>query len=85
MQALSESSTGLAALALAQAAKQAGTLLSFDLNFRASFWKGREQELRRAFHQIALLADVLVGNEEDFQLCLGFEGPETGGKDLSRK
>ena len=82
--ALSESSTACC-LALAQAAKQAGTLLSFDLNFRASFWKGREQELRRAFHQIALLADVLVGNEEDFQLCLGLQGPETGGKELGEK
>ena len=30
-------------------------------------------------------ADVLVGNEEDFQLCLGFKGPEAGGKDLKTK
>jgi 2-dehydro-3-deoxygluconokinase len=31
------------------------------------------------------MADVLVGNEEDFQLCLGIEGPEAGGKDLAAK
>ncbi len=72
-------------LALAKAAKEYGTLVSFDLNYRASFWKGREAELREAFHQIASAADILVGNEEDFQLCLGFTGPETGGKDLAAK
>ena len=31
------------------------------------------------------MSDVLVGNEEDFQLCLGIEGPEAGGKDLAAK
>ena len=59
--------------------------MSFDLNYRATFWKGREEELSEAFHQIASLADVLVGNEEDFQLCLGFTGPEAGGKDSLRQ
>ena len=72
-------------LALAKAAKQYGTLVSFDLNYRATFWKGREEELSKAFHEIASLADVLIGNEEDFQLCLGFKGPEAGGKDLASK
>ena len=57
-------------LALAKAAKEYGTLVSFDLNYRATFWKGREEALRQAFHQIASAADILVGNEEDFQLCL---------------
>ena len=72
-------------LALARAAKKYGTLVSFDLNYRATFWKGREEELARAFHEIASMADILVGNEEDFQLCLGFKGPETGGKALRDK
>ena len=72
-------------LALAKAAKAHGTLVSFDLNYRATFWKGREDELSAAFHEIASLADILVGNEEDFQLCLGFRGPETGGRDLAAK
>ena len=72
-------------LELARAAKKYGTLVSFDLNYRATFWKGREEELYAAFHEIASVADVLVGNEEDFQLCLGFKGPEAGGKDLSGK
>ena len=72
-------------LALAKAARQYGTLVSFDLNYRASFWKGREEELSQAFHEIASCADILIGNEEDFQLCLGFKGPEAGGKELSAK
>ena len=82
--AMSEETTRCC-LALAKAAKEYGTLVSFDLNYRATFWKGREEELSRAFHEIASLADVLVGNEEDFQLCLGFAGPEAGGKALSGK
>ena len=72
-------------LALAKAAKKYGTLISFDLNYRATFWKGREAELSKAFHEIAKQADILVGNEEDFQLCLGFKGPEAGGKDIAAK
>lgn len=72
-------------LALAKEAKKYGTLVSFDLNYRATFWKGREEELHAAFHEIASVADILVGNEEDFQLCLGFKGPEAGGKDLNGK
>ena len=82
--AMSEDTTRFC-LAVAKAAKKHGTLVSFDLNHRATFWKGREEELRAAFHEIASAADVLVGNEEDFQLCLGFVGPEAGGKDLSAK
>ena len=72
-------------LEVARAAKKYGTLISFDLNYRASFWKGREEELSAAFKEIASLADILVGNEEDFQLCLGFQGPEAGGKELGGK
>jgi len=67
----------------ARIAKQYGTRIAFDLNYRASFWKGREKELRADFHEIAGMADILVGNEEDFQLCLGIEGPEAGGTDLA--
>lgn len=82
--AMSEDTTKCC-LAVAEAAKKYGTLVSFDLNYRATFWKGREEELSEAFHKIASVADVLVGNEEDFQLCLGFKGPEAGGKDLAAK
>ncbi len=70
---------------LAKRAKSYGTRVSFDLNYRASFWNGREAELRAVFHEIASVSDILVGNEEDFQLALGIHGPEAGGKDYGRK
>ncbi len=77
--------TGAFCLELARAAKRNGTRISFDLNYRASFWKDREKELRAIFTEIASVSDILVGNEEDFQLCLGIEGPEAGGKDIAGK
>lgn len=70
-------------LELARAAKKYGTRISFDLNYRASFWKGREKELHEIFTEIASNSDILVGNEEDFQLCLDIKGPEAGGKDIA--
>lgn len=69
-------------LEIARAAKKYGTRIAFDLNYRASFWKGRDAELRANFTEIASVADILIGNEEDFQLCLGIEGPEAGGKGI---
>jgi 2-dehydro-3-deoxygluconokinase len=72
-------------LHLARAAREHGALISFDLNYRASFWKGREEELGAIFREIASITDILVGNEEDFQLCLGLQGPEAGGKGLAAK
>lgn len=77
--------TSVFCLEAAKVAKKYGTLVSFDLNYRASFWKGREEELRNTFTEIASMADILIGNEEDFQLTLGVEGPEAGGKELSSK
>ncbi len=70
-------------LELARSAKKYGTRIAFDLNYRASFWKGRETELSAIFEEIASVADILIGNEEDFQLCLGIQGPEAGGKQLA--
>lgn len=70
-------------LEIARFAKKYGTRISFDLNYRASFWKGREQELHTIFTEIASLSDILIGNEEDFQLCLGIEGPEAGGQGIT--
>ena len=72
-------------LELARTAKRYGTKIAFDLNYRASFWKGREEELSAVFKEIASVTDILVGNEEDFQLCLGIEGPEAGGKNIQAK
>ena len=77
--------TGEFCLELARTAKQHGTRISFDLNYRASFWEGRERALRDVFARIASVADIIAGNEEDFQLCLGIDGPETGGKNIEAK
>lgn len=79
--ALSED-TGQFCLELARAAKKYGTKISFDLNYRASFWKGRKEELTRIFKEIASVSDILIGNEEDFQLALGVEGPKAGGHNI---
>jgi 2-dehydro-3-deoxygluconokinase len=79
------SDTSRFCLELARAAKKYGTKISFDLNYRASFWEGREQELSEIFKEIASISDILVGNEEDFQLCLDITGPEAGGNDLAAK
>ena len=75
--ALSPESTE-ACLQIARFAKKSGTAISFDLNHRASFWKNREEELLASFREIAGLADILIGNEEDYQLALGIEGPPPG-------
>jgi 2-dehydro-3-deoxygluconokinase len=77
--------TGTFCLEVARTAKEHGTRISFDLNHRATFWKNREDELHQIFKEIAGISDILVGNEEDFQLCLGIDGPEAGGKDLASK
>ena len=58
-----------------QAAKKHGAIISYDLNYRESLWKSiggkaRAQEVNR---EIAPLVDVMLGNEEDFTACLGFE------------
>ena len=82
--ALSEE-TSQFCLEIARAAKKHGSRISFDLNHRASFWSGREAELSAAFKEIASLSDILIGNEEDFQLCLDIQGPDAGGKDIAAK
>src|SRR5205814_3527146 len=67
--------TPLVAKEAMQAAKQQGTIVSYDLNYRDSLWKSiggkaRAQEVNR---ELAPLVDVMLGNEEDFTACLGFE------------
>ena len=77
--------TSQCCLELARAAKKYGTKVSFDLNYRASFWKGREEELKEVFSEIASCADILIGNEEEFQYTLGMSGPAADGKALESK
>lgn len=77
--------TGNFCLEIASIAKKYDTKISFDLNYRASFWKNRENQLRETFTEISKKADILVGNEEDFQLALGIEGPQPGGKNITQQ
>ena len=65
----------LVALEAVAAAKRAGAVVSYDLNYRASLWKsnGGQAEARETNRRIAPLVDVMLGNEEDFTAALGFE------------
>jgi 2-dehydro-3-deoxygluconokinase len=58
-----------------QKAKQHGTVVSYDLNYRPSLWKaiGGHQRAQEVNREIARSVDVMIGNEEDFTACLGFE------------
>jgi 2-dehydro-3-deoxygluconokinase len=58
-----------------QAAKQHGTIVSYDLNYRPSLWKsiGGHKKAQEVNREIARYVDVMIGNEEDFTACLGFE------------
>lgn len=61
-----------------QAAQAAGTITSFDLNYRAKLWKtiGSEEKGQKMCRKIAANCDVLVGNEEDLQKGLGITGQD---------
>jgi len=58
-------------------AKKYGTIVSYDLNYRPSLWKsiGGQEKARQVNRRIAPYIDVMMGNEEDFTACLGFEVP----------
>jgi 2-dehydro-3-deoxygluconokinase len=61
-----------------QAAKAAGAIVSFDLNYRAKLWSvsGGEKRAVEALNRIVRHVDVLVGNEEDLQKGLGIPGQD---------
>lgn len=65
-----------------QAAKAAGAVTSFDLNYRAKLWNisGGHERAVAVLDRIVKNVDVLVGNEEDLQLGLGIPGPKVGAK-----
>jgi 2-dehydro-3-deoxygluconokinase len=58
-----------------KAARKHGTIVSYDLNYRASIWKGigGQERAREVNHALARHVDVMIGNEEDFTASLGFE------------
>lgn len=72
--ALSESAAELVEEAV-RAARKHGTIVSYDLNYRPSLWKaiGGQATAREVNRRIAKNVDVMIGNEEDFTACLGFE------------
>lgn len=74
--ALSETSAETVKTAITKA-KEYGTIVSYDLNYRPSLWKaiGGQAKAQEVNREIAPLIDVMIGNEEDFTACLGFEVP----------
>ncbi len=56
-------------------AKEHGTMISYDLNYRDSLWKsiGGQAKAQEVNRDLAQYVDVMIGNEEDFTACLGFE------------
>lgn len=79
--ALSET-TGELIIEGMKAAKKAGAVVSFDLNFREKLWNlwGGQEKAVNVVARIVENADVLVGNEEDLQKGLGIPGPEVEAK-----
>lgn len=79
--ALSSTTAELAA-EMMQAAKEAGAITSFDLNFREKLWNiaGGADKAVETINRIVRHVDVLVGNEEDLQKGLGIPGPEVAAK-----
>ncbi len=65
-----------------QAAKAAGAVVSFDLNYRQKLWNisGGAERAPEVIGRIVKNVDVLVGNEEDLQKGLGISGPEAAAK-----
>ena len=72
--ALSEQSAQTVIEAI-KTAKKYGTCVSYDLNYRASMWSaiGGQAKAQEVNKEIAKYVDVMIGNEEDFTACLGFE------------
>ncbi len=65
------------ALEAMQTARKHGTIVSYDLNYRASLWKslGGKKQAQEVNRKLAPFVDVMLGNEEDFSAALGFEVP----------
>jgi len=65
-----------------QAARAAGAVISFDLNYRAKLWNiwGGPERAQSVIGRIVENVDVLVGNEEDMQMGLGIPGPQVAAR-----
>ena len=84
--ALSEEASETVVAAI-KTAKKYGTVVSYDLNYRPSMWSaiGGQQKAQEVNREIAKYVDVMIGNEEDFTACLGFqiEGNDANLKELN--
>lgn len=69
------SNTAETVMEAVEVAHKHGTIVSYDLNYRASLWKsqGGQEQARKVNRTIARSVDVMIGNEEDFTACLGFK------------
>ena len=69
-------------LAVMEAAKKHGTVISYDLNYRPSMWDaiGGVEKAQEVNREAAKFVDIMMGNEEDFTACLGLH--VEGQKDL---
>jgi 2-dehydro-3-deoxygluconokinase len=58
-----------------ECAKKHGTIISYDLNYRDSLWRsiGGQEKAQGVNRELAKYVDVMIGNEEDFTACLGYE------------
>lgn len=72
--ALSETTPDVAKEAM-ESAKKYGTIISYDLNYRDSLWRsiGGQAKAQQVNRDLANFVDVMIGNEEDFTACLGYE------------
>jgi 2-dehydro-3-deoxygluconokinase len=70
--ALSETTPAVAVAAM-DAARQHGTPISFDLNYRDSLWKsiGGKARAQAVNRELVRKVDLLLGNEEDYSAMLG--------------
>jgi 2-dehydro-3-deoxygluconokinase len=69
-----DTGTAEAVIEAVEVAHKHGTVVSYDLNYRASLWKSRggQAAAQKVNRDIARHVDVMIGNEEDFTACLGF-------------
>jgi 2-dehydro-3-deoxygluconokinase len=72
--ALSETTPAVAKEAM-EIAKKHGTIISYDLNYRDSLWRaiGGQAKAQEVNRDLARYVDMMIGNEEDFTACLGYE------------
>ena len=79
--------TSEAVIEAVEIARKYGTIVSYDLNYRASLWKsqGGKEGAQKINRNIAKYVDVMIGNEEDFTACLGLRSRRPGRAHLGHR